>query len=242
MPQSVGVEAESWTECELNLGWAQVVRLLLHLQHGLFILHETKPFYWYRYSKFGSTKNRKKKTLKSGRVFWQPAAWHHFELLRIGVRTALSAAAALQPQKNTKTGRCFTFALFLEVFLISFRPVFSVIFFFWAKMLHYFLGHLEEVRSYMAMKMKPSSGESGLLISEWKSKTHNKCMAFEIRGPHGRALADRLCHGAWVVRLRGLLKKSLYWPKLMMLDDGHRLALRYRLLRFGLGFVFICSS
>lgn len=208
MPQSVGVEAESWTECELNLGWAQVVRLLLHLQHGLFILHETKPFYWYRYSKFGSTKNRKKKTLKSGRVFLATRSMTSFWVTanRSSNRSfSCSSPAATKKHKNWSLFYFRFIPRSISYFLSA--CVFSY-FFFWAKMLHYFLGHLEEVRSYMAMKMKPSSGESGLLISEWKSKTHNKCMAFEIRGPHGRALADRLCHGAWVVRLRGLLKKA----------------------------------
>lgn len=210
MPQSVGVEAESWTECELNLGWAQVVRLLLHLPHGLFILHETKPFYWYRYSKFGSTKNGKKKiTLKSGRVFFGNP--QHDIILSYCESEFEPLFQLQQPCSHKKTQKLVAVLLSLyssKYFLFPFGLCFQLFFFFWAKMLHYFLGHLEEVRSYMAMKMKPSSGESGLLISEWKSKTHNKCMAFEIRGPHGRALADRLCHGAWVVRLRGLLKKA----------------------------------
>lgn len=131
MPQSIGVEAESWTECELN--WAGPK------SSGYFCICRTVSLFCTRRSHFidtdtansGPPKTEKKKnnTKVWPGFFWQPAAWHHFELLRIGVRTALSAAAALQPQKNTKTGRCFTFALFLEVFLISFRPVFSVFFF-----------------------------------------------------------------------------------------------------------------
>lgn len=153
-------------------------------------------------------RKKKKITLKSGRVFFGNP--QHDIILSYCESEFEPLFQLQQPCSHKKTQKLVAVLLSLyssKYFLFPFGLCFQF-FFFWAKMLHYFLGHLEEVRSYMAMKMKPSSGESGLLISEWKSKTHNKCMAFEIRGPHGRALADRLCHGAWVVRLRGLLKKA----------------------------------
>lgn len=210
MPQSVGVEAESWTECELN--WAGPK------SSGYFCICRTVSLFCTRRSHFidtdtansGPPKTEKKKiTLKSGRVFFGNP--QHDIILSYCESEFEPLFQLQQPCSHKKTQKLVAVLLSLyssKYFLFPFGLCFQLFFFFWAKMLHYFLGHLEEVRSYMAMKMKPSSGESGLLISEWKSKTHNKCMAFEIRGPHGRALADRLCHGAWVVRLRGLLKKA----------------------------------
>jgi len=115
----VGVEAESWTECELN--WAGPKSsgyfCICCTRRSHFIDTDTAEIWVHQ-------RLRSKKKTKSlvGFFLATPlAAWHHFEFLRIGVRTDLFQLQ--QPCSHKKTQKLVVVLLslyFSKVFLISF--------------------------------------------------------------------------------------------------------------------------
>lgn len=156
-----------WTQ----LGWAQVVRLLLHLLHVLCLKLGMKPFYWYRYSQnLGPPKNYRKK-LKSGLVsfvFFFGNSQH--DIILTYCESELQQPCSQKKQKLPKNWSLFYFR-FISYFLLV--CVFSGFWFFRRDASIFFWVMPKKYSRIRQWKRNQVLVKVGLPIM--KSKTHGKC-------------------------------------------------------------------